>query len=159
MPRKASSSAQSGSRSSSGRSRASSSKSSSRATSSRASAGRTSGGRSVRSSGARSRGGAAQSTKDHEQIRRWVEERGGTPASVKGTERRGQDAGLLRIDFPGYSGAGKLEPISWEDFFQKFDEMNLTFLYQDATKGGKPSRFFKFVCEENIKRPRRNPRG
>jgi hypothetical protein len=78
---------------------------------------------------------------------------------VKGTGRRSQTAGLLRIDFPGFSGAGKLEPISWEDFFQKFDEMNLTFLYQDSTQGGKPSRFFKFVCEENITKPRRNPRG
>ncbi len=43
-------------------------------------------------------------TTDHETIRKWVEERGGYPASVKGTPEKGERAGLLRIDFPGYSG-------------------------------------------------------
>lgn len=55
------------------------------------------------------------------------------------------DPGILRIDFPGYSGEGSLEEIPWEEFFEKFDEKNLAFLYQDRTVAGKPSRFFKFV--------------
>jgi hypothetical protein len=102
----------------------------------------------ARSSGGR-RGGSAQATTDHEVIRRWVEERGGSPATVKGTERRGEAAGLLRIDFPGYSGAGKLEPISWEEFFEKFDEAKLEFLYQDKSANGRTSRFFKMVCKDD----------
>lgn len=86
----------------------------------------------------------AKTTRNHEEIRRWVEARGGWPASVKGTAKRGT-GGLLRIDFPGYSGAGRLEKLDWDEFFRKFDEEGLEFLYQDRLKGGKVSRFFKFV--------------
>jgi hypothetical protein len=54
---------------------------------------------------------------------------------------------MLRIDFPGYSGKESLEPISWDEWYQKFQQNNLKFLYQEKTKGGKQSRFFKLVCE------------
>ena len=91
-------------------------------------------------------------TTDHEEIRRWVEKRGGHPARVKGTER-GESVGLLRIDYPGFSGEGKLEEISWEEFFEAFEENNLAFLYQEKTKDGEESRFSKLVdrdkAEEN----------
>jgi anaerobic selenocysteine-containing dehydrogenase len=86
----------------------------------------------------------AKVTTDHEEIRRWVEKRGGHPARVKGTER-GESAGLLRIDYPGYSGEGKLEEITWDEFFEGFEENNLAFLYQEKTKDGEESRFSKLV--------------
>jgi hypothetical protein len=89
----------------------------------------------------------AHRTKDHATIRHWVEERGGFPATVKET-KEGKHAGLLRIDFPDYSGEGTLERVSWEDFFDKFDREHLDFLYQDRTAEGKTSRFCKFVCPE-----------
>ena len=89
----------------------------------------------------------AHRTRDHETIRHWVEERGGSPASVKET-MEGEHAGLLRIDFPDYSGEGTLEHIPWQDFFGKFDEAHLEFLYQDETAEGETSRFCKFVCAE-----------
>ena len=80
----------------------------------------------------------AKVTTDHEEIRKWVEERGGHPARVKGTE-------LLRIDYPGFSGEERLEEIKWDEFFEAFEENNLAFLYQDKTKDGKQSRFSKLV--------------
>lgn len=86
----------------------------------------------------------AQTTTDHDEIRKWVEERGGHPSTVKRT-KTGGEPGLLRIDFPGYSGEGTLEEISWEDFFEKFEKEHLAFLYQEETKGGKESRFCKLV--------------
>jgi len=49
----------------------------------------------------------AREKTDHETIRRWVEERGGWPARVKGTGND-DDPGLLRIDFPGFSGEKSL---------------------------------------------------
>ncbi len=85
----------------------------------------------------------AKKTTDHNVIRKWVEERGGSPATVKGTAKKGE-AGLLRIDFPGYSGEDTLEHISWEDFFAKFEESKLAFLYQEDVHG-KTSRFNKLV--------------
>jgi len=91
---------------------------------------------------------SARLTTDHEEIRRWVEERGGHPATVKGTVKAGQAAGVLRIDFPGYSGERSLKPVSWEEWFRIFEERRLGLLHQDRTAGGKPSRFNKLVCRE-----------
>jgi hypothetical protein len=89
----------------------------------------------------------SKTTQDHEEIRRWAEERGGTPSHVKDTGS-GEDIGILRIDFPGYSGEGSLEPISWEQWFEKFDERNLALLYQEETAGGERSNFNKIVSAE-----------
>lgn len=89
--------------------------------------------------------GDSKTTTDHEEIRQWAEARGGKPACVKGTGGKG-DAGMLRLDFPGYSGADSLEDISWEEFFEKFDESDLALLYQDKTKEGRKSNFNKLVA-------------
>jgi hypothetical protein len=84
----------------------------------------------------------SQTTTDHKAIKRWVEERKGRPATVKATEEDGH-AGILRIDFaPKDEG---LDEISWDEFFQKFDESRLAFLHQDRTNDGELSRFHKFV--------------
>jgi len=90
----------------------------------------------------------SKTTTDHKTIQSWAEARGGKPSTVKRTEENG-DAGVLRIDFPGYSGAGSLEEISWDEFFQKFDEKNLAFLYQEHTSSGEESRFFKLVSRDS----------
>lgn len=86
----------------------------------------------------------AQKTQDHKTIRQWTEARGGVPATVAATADD-DEPGVLRIDFPGYSGDDTLERISWEEFFDKFDEENLSFRYQDETEDGDVSRFCKFV--------------
>lgn len=91
-----------------------------------------------------SRGGSAQVTTDHEAIRAWVEQRGGHPAVVKRTRGRG-GPGVLRVDYPGYSGEDTLEAIEWDDFFDQFDRQRLAFLHQDTTSEGQQSRFSKLV--------------
>ena len=87
--------------------------------------------------------GAAKATTNHDEIRKWVEERGGHPACVKGTGSKG-DAGMLRIDFPGFSGEDSLQEISWDEFFKAFEENHLALLYQEE-KDGQQSRFNKLV--------------
>src|SRR5579863_3319180 len=89
----------------------------------------------------------SKTTQDHEEIQRWAEERGGKPSHVKGTGK-GDDVGILRIDFPGYSGEGSLEEISWDEWFDKFDERNLALLYEEETAGGERSNFNKIVSAE-----------
>ncbi|HWF48217.1 MAG TPA: hypothetical protein VG168_14505 [Bryobacteraceae bacterium] len=89
----------------------------------------------------------SKTTRDHDEIRKWAEARGGKPAHVKATGSK-DDVGILRIDFPGYSGEGSLEPITWEQFFQKFDERNLALVYQEKTASGEPSNFNKIVTAE-----------
>ena len=82
-------------------------------------------------------------TTNHKEIQRWVEARGGQPSRVKGTnEDRG--SGVLVIDYPGYSGEETLEQITWEEFFEGFEENQLAFLYEDEEK----SRFSKLVSRE-----------
>ncbi len=88
---------------------------------------------------------AAKVTIDHDEIRRWVEARGGCPARVKRTAR-GNGSGILRIDYTGFSGVDSLEPMSWDDWFQAFDKNELAFLYQDGVGSRKgTSRFSKLV--------------
>ena len=85
----------------------------------------------------------SKKTVEHEVIRRWVEERQGWPATVKGTSGKDQSPGVLRIGFT--QGSGSLEAIDWETFFEKFERQKLAFLYQEQTQKGEVSRFFKLV--------------
>lgn len=85
-----------------------------------------------------------KSTTDHDEIRRWVEEHDGTPAAVRATESD-DDPGILRIDFPGGAGEDDLDHISWDEWFDKFDENDLEFLYQEEKASGEDSTFFKLV--------------
>jgi hypothetical protein len=86
---------------------------------------------------------------DHEEIKRWAEARGAHPACVKGTGGRGE-TGMIRLDFPGYSGEGSLEEISWEDFFEKFEKKNLALVVQDKTAEGERSNFNKLVDRDRL---------
>jgi hypothetical protein len=88
----------------------------------------------------------AQTTKatiDHDSIRKWAEKHGGHPAKVKGTGGRNQPP-ILRIDFPGFAGEGKLEPIRWDDFCRWFDASGLALLYREQ------DRFNKLVSRETV---------
>jgi hypothetical protein len=91
---------------------------------------------------------AAKVTIDHDEIRAWVEERGGFPAHVK----RGSgenDLGILRIDYPGYSGEDSLERVEWDQWFEAFDEDGLAFLHQDQLESGEQSRFSKLISRDS----------
>ena len=92
--------------------------------------------------------GESKTTTDHQEIRRWAEERDGKPASVAGTEAQGDDASVLRIDFPG-GAEDSLREISWEEWFEKFEQSNLAFLYQEEKASGEGSTFFKLVSRDN----------
>lgn len=89
----------------------------------------------------------AVATTDHDEIRRWAEERGARPACVRGTGGEG-DVGMIRLDFPGFSGEESLETISWDDWFQSFDENGLALLHQETTARGQKSNFNKLVARE-----------
>jgi hypothetical protein len=95
---------------------------------------------------------SSRTTTNLNEIKRWTEERGGKPVRVKGTENDGGGAGVLRIDFPGYSGADSLEEISWDEWYDTFKEKNLEFLYQDELSSGKESRFFKLINKDDNER-------
>ena len=85
----------------------------------------------------------SETTVDHATIRQWAERRNGHPARV-GTDGPG---GILRIDFG--EPEERLEPISWDKFFEIFDANQLAFLYQEKTSDGQVSRFNKFIDRDN----------
>ena len=97
-------------------------------------------------------------TTDHDEIRNWAEERGGRPATVRSTHGKGHGqghdknggTGIIRIEFPDAPNSkhDALEEISWEEFFEKFDESDLALLYQEETAGGEKSNFNKLIGRE-----------
>src|SRR3546814_13719045 len=80
---------------------------------------------------------SATKTTNHDDIRKWIEERDGHPARVDAPGRK-QGGGILRVDFddPGGQEDENLERISWDDFFKTFEENDLAFLHQDQTPDG-----------------------
>jgi hypothetical protein len=94
----------------------------------------------------------SKNTKDHNTIRQWAESRGAAPSEVGSTEKEGE-SGLLRFQFPKAKNRNDaaLKEISWDEFFEKFDENDLTLVYQEKTAGGQESNFNKLVLGENVK--------
>ena len=87
------------------------------------------------------RPGRSLVTTDHDVIRQWAQARKAVPATVAGTEHGGH-LGVLRLDFPGYSG-DRLKEVSWDDWFEAFDKRRLNFIYQQKQASGKRSNFFQ----------------
>ena len=96
---------------------------------------------------------SATQTRDHDEIRRWAEERGGIPTIVDGTR------GLLRIDFVKGTKSGgrnlRLDEVSWDDWFRIFDDNDLVFLHQPEGE----SKFFKLVSPETARENEQGTRG
>ena len=86
---------------------------------------------------------------DHDEIREWSEQREAKPARVRDTGG-GDDVGMIRLDFPGYSGEDMLEEISWDDWLRKFDESNLALVVQNRTANGELSNFNKLVSRDTV---------
>jgi hypothetical protein len=82
----------------------------------------------------------SQTTTDHETIREWAEDKGGRPARVEGTGD-GDGGGLLRLDFGDEEE--DLEEISWDEFFDEFEDSDLALVYEAD------SRFSKLVDRDS----------
>lgn len=86
---------------------------------------------------------------DHDEIQRWAEERGARPSAVQKTHTD-DNVGIIRLDFPRYSGEDSLEEIEWDEWFDKFDDNNLALIVQDETAGGETSNFNKIVSRDTV---------
>ncbi len=89
----------------------------------------------------------ANGTTDHDEIRAWAEEKGGKPAAVERTHQGG-DVGIIRIMFPDspQSEHQSLVEISWDEFFEQFEESNLALLYEPD------SLFSKIIGRDTLER-------
>ncbi|MGH9565422.1 MAG: hypothetical protein ACRD4I_05535, partial [Candidatus Angelobacter sp.] len=93
-----------------------------------------------------------------DEIREWAEDRGATPACVRGTGGS-EDVGMIRLDFPGYSGEQSLEPIEWDEWFDKFEASGLALLVQEKTARGERSNFNKLVSRKTATRGKSSRRS
>lgn len=73
-------------------------------------------------------------TTNHQEIKAWVEKHSGQPAVIVDPNTESAQVGL-RIDFPGHADEALLtsarhsRTVSWEGFFQFFDDKKLAFEY------------------------------
>lgn len=72
-------------------------------------------------------------TRDHDRIRRWAARHEAQPATGEArmagsaaNNVRDQDVGI-QFNFPG---SGRFRPITWDEWFIKFDSQGLTFVYE-----------------------------
>jgi hypothetical protein len=89
----------------------------------------------------------AETTTDHDTIREWATRHGGKPAAVDRTHK-GDDVGIIRIMFPKskQSEHDHLVEISWDEFFEEFEERELAFVYEED------SLFSKLVGRDTAQR-------
>jgi hypothetical protein len=88
-----------------------------------------------------------ETTTDRETIRKWAEKHGGKPAAVRRTHQ-GDDVGIIRIMFPQapQSEHDELVEITWDEFFEEFENRNLALLYE------RDSMFNKIVGRDTAER-------
>lgn len=79
-------------------------------------------------------------TTNHDEIRRWAEERKARPAAANAA---------IRLAFPGDDES--LMEISWDKWFERFEHRKLALLYQEETAGGERSSFNEIVTRETAK--------
>ena len=75
---------------------------------------------------------------DNDEVRAWVEERGGVPATLKEVSENGEESpDMLHLAF-GKMGPD-MEEMDWEEFAERFENENLALAYDDeAPKGTTP---------------------
>ena len=96
----------------------------------------------------------SKTTQDHDEIQAWAERRGAVPGEVASTEGK-SGPGILRIMFPKapHANDSSLKEISWDDFFEKFDDSGLALVYQEVTAEGAESNFNKLIHPEDDEHP------
>lgn len=72
-----------------------------------------------------------RTTTDHALVRTLVEDRDGYPAHLAKSEGQG-DSGLLQVGLADADESGDLKEISWEQFFEEFEEKDLAFAYREG---------------------------
>lgn len=72
-------------------------------------------------------------TTNHQEIKQWAQKYGGKPQVIDDPQALSDIPGV-RIDFPGkiddfLLSETKVRDVSWEEFFKKFEENQLAFIY------------------------------
>lgn len=93
--------------------------------------------------------GETKVTTDHDEIRRWAQERNGRPVSVK-HDPLNPNGCTIQIDFLYDRFDDNIHEISWDEFFDAFERDEMALVYQTETEGGRMSRFGRIVRRVNV---------
>ncbi len=87
-----------------------------------------------------------RTTRDHKEIRKWAEARGGVPTLIDHPIARADKVGI-RIDFPGETHEvlmSETRPATWDEFFQIFEEQKLLLSYDVDPVADDPTDWYHF---------------
>lgn len=73
---------------------------------------------------------AVKFTTDNEEIRSWAEDRGGVPATIRGSANE-DGPGILRITLPTAPRRANLLALTWDEFFAAVELNELAFMLDD----------------------------
>lgn len=74
---------------------------------------------------------------DYDEIRAWIEEHGGQPATLKEASENGEESSdMLHIAFGPLTP--DMEEMGWDEFFERFENENLALEYDDEETEGAP---------------------
>lgn len=74
-------------------------------------------------------------TTDHQIIRGWAELNGRIPAELMPSHVNGVPAEVKLVKPSETVSGGPLKTMPWADFFSKFDQLGLEFVYDDDSSG------------------------
>jgi len=94
--------------------------------------------------------GKKYATTDPDVIRRWAEERHGTPVLFHEIDPDSNEQ-WPGFAFPGYDQPNSYEEVTWQELFNKRAEDRLVFLYQEMTETGELSLYNRFVNQQLAK--------
>lgn len=88
-------------------------------------------------------------TREHSVIRAWALARHAEPATGRGKVDINDGGAAVRFAFPG---VGRLQPISWDDWFEDFDQHSLVFAYEERTNEGVQSNRYRLVSMDELRK-------
>lgn len=89
-------------------------------------------------------------TKDHFIIQDWADYRYGHPARIVDSDIDSYYRGGLMIHFEDDEPDINIQDISWDEFFNIFDEHNLVFLFSRQKPNGNLSYFYHFLRASDV---------
>jgi hypothetical protein len=88
-----------------------------------------------------------KTTIDHNEIKTWIKDRGGEPVIVKATAIR-NSPGIYDILFGPKDE--NFFPVSWDEFFNWFENMKLAFYYNPHIPRGNEKNGYDFINRYSI---------
>lgn len=96
-------------------------------------------------------------TIEHRVVREWAEKRGLVPTTIRGTWGSDLPTPLQLTEPEADADPARIE-LTWDQFFEIFEDRQLAFTYQDDDVSGVPSQYYKFERRGMAQAPaRRSP--